>query len=136
MTLEIFLLVFLSSVLHAGWNYLAKTIPSGAPFVWLAAAVMTVVLLPWVALYLFWYGFAWTPANLAALALTGLLHLVYFLVLQKGYQVADLSLVYPLARGSGPVFTTIGAVWLLGEQVTLFPVFGLLLIVLVLKRVV
>lgn len=118
MTGLVLALVVFSSFLHAGWNYLAKTIPNGAAFVWLLAVVMSVLLLPLAAAYVWWYGFDWTPLNAAALLTTGVLHLVYFLVLQQGYAAADLSVVYPLARGSGPVFTTLGAVVLLGESVT------------------
>ena len=34
---------------------------------------------------------------------TGALHAVYFVLLQRGYAAGDLSLVYPLARGTGPL---------------------------------
>lgn len=51
-----------------------------------------------------------------AIAATGVLHLAYFLLLQRGYQVGDLSVVYPLARGSGPLLSIVAAVWLLGER--------------------
>jgi drug/metabolite transporter (DMT)-like permease len=127
-TIPILLLVFASSVLHAGWNYLAKTVPSGLPFVWLCAIVMMSVLLPAVVGYAIIFGLEYTPAIIGALLVTGMLHLVYFLVLQKGYQSGDLSVVYPLARGSGPVFSTLGAVVLLGEQVTMVSLTGLIFV--------
>lgn len=50
------------------------------------------------------------------MAVTGTLHLVYFLLLQRGYRVGDLSVVYPLARGSGPLLSIVAAVWLLNER--------------------
>jgi membrane protein YdbS with pleckstrin-like domain len=50
-------LVLLSAVLHAVWNFLAKTIPGGAAFVWLLAAVMSVLLLPLALGYVVLYGF-------------------------------------------------------------------------------
>lgn len=123
------LLVLFSAVLHAVWNFLAKTIPGGAAFVWLLAAVMSVLLLPLSIAYVVLYGFDWSAVNLGALLLTGVLHLVYFLVLQKGYAVADLSVVYPLARGSGPVFATLGAVLFLHEQLSAYSLAGLSLVV-------
>ncbi|TNE55024.1 MAG: EamA family transporter [Bacteroidetes bacterium] len=129
MSPDVLLLVLLASVLHASWNYLAKTVPSGAPFVWLTAVVMSILLLPLAAGYVWFYGFVFTPETLAALLLTGILHLVYFLVLQVGYQRSDLSVVYPLARGSGPVFATLGAVLFIGEQVSLQAILGLCLVV-------
>src|SRR5690606_39079426 len=59
----------------------------------------------------------------------GLLHLVYSLFLQRGYQVADLSVVYPIARGTGPMLSTIGAFLLLGETPSTYGVLGLIAIV-------
>ncbi len=123
------LLVLCSAVLHAIWNFLAKTIPGGAAFVWLLAVVMSVLLLPFSFVYIALYGFEWSALNVGALLLTGVLHLVYFLVLQKGYAVADLSVVYPLARGSGPVFATLGAVLFLHERLSPFSIAGLGLVV-------
>jgi uncharacterized membrane protein len=47
---------------------------------------------------------------------SGVLHLGYFVFLQRGYAVGDLSLVYPLARGTGPLLATLAAIVLLGEK--------------------
>lgn len=47
---------------------------------------------------------------------SGVLHLGYFVFLQRGYAVGDLSLVYPLARGTGPLLATAAAIVLLGER--------------------
>ncbi len=41
---------------------------------------------------------------------------VYFVLLQRGYESGDLSLVYPLARGTGPILATAGAIAILGER--------------------
>ena len=49
---------------------------------------------------------------------SGALHAGYFVLLQRGYRVGDLSLVYPLARGSGPLLATVAAVAFLGERPT------------------
>jgi drug/metabolite transporter (DMT)-like permease len=57
------------------------------------------------------------------------LHLGYSLALQAGYRASDLSLVYPIARGSGPLLSFVGAVLLLGERPTLLAALGLVLIV-------
>ncbi len=65
-----------------------------------------------------------------ALFATGVLHLCYSLVLQAGYRASDLSLVYPLARGSGPLLSFFGAALLLGEQVTGLSILGVVLVVL------
>jgi drug/metabolite transporter (DMT)-like permease len=50
------------------------------------------------------------------------------MLLDRGYRSGDLSVVYPLARGSGPLITMLGAVLLLQEQPTALAVGGALLI--------
>jgi drug/metabolite transporter (DMT)-like permease len=47
---------------------------------------------------------------------SGVLHVGYFTNLQRGYRHGDLSVVYPLARGSGPVLSVAAAVLFLGER--------------------
>lgn len=123
--LFIYLSVLLAAALHAYWNFLAKTIPSGAPFVWLVALCSTVVLLPVVVWYTIVYGLPTDAKSLIFLAGSAVTHLVYFLILQQGYQKADLSVVYPLARGTGPLFSTLGAVLFLQEKLTWLGVLGL-----------
>jgi drug/metabolite transporter (DMT)-like permease len=64
-----------------------------------------------------------------AIAGSAALHLVYSLTLQKGYQAADFSIVYPTARGTGPMFAVVGAIVVLGEMPTLIGWIGILAIV-------
>jgi drug/metabolite transporter (DMT)-like permease len=109
-------LVLLAAVAHAAWNLLAKGAQGGAAFVWLAVGLSTVLYLP--ALGVVLAGDAdvlgWTALGL--MAGSGALHAVYFTALQRGYAAGDLSLVYPLARGTGPLLATIAAIVLLGER--------------------
>jgi drug/metabolite transporter (DMT)-like permease len=53
-------------------------------------------------------------------------HWLYYSALLKGYRVADLTVVYPLARGSGPLITALAAVVLLGESLGLLGILGVL----------
>lgn len=109
-------LVVLAAVLHASWNLIAKRAANvGAPFVFAYTLLSAVLYAPWVAWILWHEGMAWNPAIAACLLLTGALHLAYSLCLQKGYRVADLSVVYPVARGSGPALSSFGALLLLHE---------------------
>lgn len=105
-----------SAVLHATWNLLAKRARGGAEFVWLFAAMTVVIHGPLVAVYVLIAkpSFTWAHAGLALGS--GVLHVFYFISLQRGYRMADLSLVYPTARGSGPALATLLAVLLLGER--------------------
>ncbi len=61
--------------------------------------------------------------------MTGVLHMGYSLTLQAGYRVSDLSLVYPLARGTGPLLSFLAATFILKEPAGLVSVLGVLLIV-------
>ena len=59
-----------------------------------------------------------TARHWLSLAATSVLHLLYSLSLQRGYRVSDLSVVYPIARGTGPLLSFVGAAVLLGETPT------------------
>ena len=64
-----------------------------------------------------------------ALLASGIVHLVYFNILLAGYRAADLTVVYPVARGTGPLLAASGAVVWLGERVTVAGVAGIAAIV-------
>lgn len=49
---------------------------------------------------------------------TAVIHAAYFLLLQRGYRAGDLSLVYPVARGTGPLLATLAAIALFSERPT------------------
>src|SRR3546814_14919025 len=72
---------------------------------------------------------AWGGAAVGFIFLSALIHLAYSLCLQRGYQVADLSVVYPVARRTGPMLASVGAFLLLGEDISAPGVAGLLLVV-------
>jgi uncharacterized membrane protein len=57
-----------------------------------------------------------TLAGVGFMAGSGLLHVGYFSSLQHAYEKGDLSVVYPLARGSGPVLSVAAAILFLGER--------------------
>ncbi|WP_245516293.1 EamA family transporter [Ancylobacter aquaticus] len=119
MALPTLLLVILASFIHAAWNLLAKRAASVGPaFVFAYNLVACVAYAPWVLYLLAEDAIRWTWQGGAFVLLSGLIHLAYSLCLQRGYQVADLSVVYPVARGTGPMLSTIGAVLLLGEPLT------------------
>jgi multidrug transporter EmrE-like cation transporter len=67
--------------------------------------------------------------ELGLMAGSAALHSAYFILLNQGYRVGELSLVYPLARGTGPLLSTIAAIVLLGERPAALAVAGALLII-------
>lgn len=106
-------LVLTAALLHALWNLAAKQAGGDHRFAFLSAALVSVLWLP-VAV---WFGLEqladWSPSAWACVAASAVLHLLYFTVLLKGYQASDLSVVYPVARGSGPLLTVVlASVWL------------------------
>ena len=117
MTLASLLLVILASFVHASWNLLAKrAAPVGPVFVFAYNLVSCVAYAPWVLWFMAQGTIDWTAIGIGFVALSGMIHLAYSLCLQRGYQVADLSVVYPVARGTGPMLSTIGAILILGEM--------------------
>jgi uncharacterized membrane protein len=125
-----FALVVLAALIHATWNLLSKrAAAAGATFVFAYNLVACAVYAPWVAWLLARGALAWSLPVVVCILLSGLIHLAYSLCLQRGYQVADLSVVYPVARGTGPMLSFLGAVLLLGELPSAQGVLGLLAVV-------
>jgi drug/metabolite transporter (DMT)-like permease len=129
MSLYVLVLVLTAAVLHASWNVLAKKTKGKIPFIWLQYIASNILYLP----FLFFQKNLDNTISLQPLLWFSLssavLHLGYFIVLQKGYSSADLSVVYPLARGSAPLISFIAAIVFLNEQLKLSSAIGLFLII-------
>jgi drug/metabolite transporter (DMT)-like permease len=129
MTIVAFALVFAAALIHATWNLLAKRVNSGLSFIFLLNLFATLIYTP-IAISVFWsQHLAISLITIAAMLGSAVIHILYFVMLQKGYQSGDLSLVYPLARGTGPLLSTLLAIGLLGERPTHVAMVGILLIV-------
>src|ERR1700733_7782691 len=129
MSLYVLVLVLTAAVLHATWNLLAKKTKGRTPFIWLQYIASNILYLP----FLFFqanqdYTIYLRPLLWFSIS-SAMLHLGYFIVLQKGYRSADLSVVYPLARGSAPLVSFIAAIVFLHEQLKLSSAIGLFLII-------
>ena len=121
-------LVISAALLHASWNFLLKKSGGGIGVLTLSAVTATVMLTP-VSLYLIVKGFTFTPAIIGMMVGSGTIHLAYFLLLDRAYRSGgDLSVVYPLARATGPLLTIIAATFFLGERMSVIAIFGALLI--------
>ncbi len=129
MPLLAFLAVLLAAVAHSTWNLFAKKAAGSRHFVWLYSVGSLTLYLPIVAWVIVVQQPQFGPAQWLALTGTSVLHLGYSLALQAGYRASDLSLVYPIARGSGPLLSFVGAALLLRERPTLLAALGLVLIV-------
>jgi drug/metabolite transporter (DMT)-like permease len=122
-------LVLLAAVCHASWNISAKFAAESRHFVWLFSAGSVIVYGPVVIGVLIVEQPVFEARHWLALGATSILHLLYSLSLQAGYRASDLSVVYPVARGTGPLLSFVGAAILLGEAVTGRSLVGMLLIV-------
>ncbi|MEU4515814.1 DMT family transporter [Nonomuraea wenchangensis] len=123
------LLVLVAAFAHASWNLLSKrsSQADGMVFVWLVAVAGAALWAPLFAGYLVVAGVpSWT--DLAVISGSTALHLGYFLLLQRGYGTGDLSMVYPVARGTGPVLASLVAVLFLGERPSVANVAGIVLV--------
>lgn len=107
-----------AAIAHAVWNItVKKTGASGPSFIWAGVVVGAIIFAPFGITSLISDGTdlsRWLPLILVS----GALQVVYFLVLQRGYRLGDVSVVYPLARGTGPLLAVILAIVLLGERPT------------------
>jgi uncharacterized membrane protein len=122
-------LVLTAAILHAWWNLLTKKAMGKIPFIWLMYVASNIIYLPSV-VYEFSTGEKIYSQPLVWFSLgSAVLHLSYFIILQKGYRNADLSAVYPLARGAGPLFSSVAAILFLHEPLKLTSTLGLVLII-------
>jgi drug/metabolite transporter (DMT)-like permease len=110
---HVFAAVLAAAAMHAGWNsflklkiepFLAMTLVTGA---------CGIVALPPLLVFGFPIAAAW-PWVIASVVL----HLGYYFALSAAYARADMSQVYPIARGGAPLLTATASTLLLREPVT------------------
>lgn len=128
MPLSALALVLLSACTHAVWNLSAKRAAGCRHFVFLYSTLSILLYLPIVGWILWTTRPEFGLQHWLALLGSGVLHLGYSLALQAGYRSSDLSLVYPLARGFGPLLSFALAVVLLGERPGPHALAGVLLV--------
>jgi uncharacterized membrane protein len=126
--LKAFLLVAFAALAHATWNFLAKRAAHSKHLIWFSSVTEALLFAP----LAFWVlQGAWSTLGLRSavcLLATGILHLLYTESLLRGYRAGDLTMVYPLARGTGPLLSFAGAVLLLHEHPSLLAAAGAMLV--------
>ncbi|MGH3137817.1 MAG: EamA family transporter [Gaiellaceae bacterium] len=112
-----------AAFLHAFWNLLLARAPDVQAATAVALLVGIVAFAPLAAV-------AWEADSQVwpFLAVTSLLQLTYFVLLTAAYTRADLSFVYPIARGSAPVIVLAAGAVVLGETASETQVGGILLV--------
>jgi drug/metabolite transporter (DMT)-like permease len=129
MSVQALLLVIAAAILHAAWNLVTKQVNGRLPFFWVIGLFSSVICMPFVSWQIFRQSVEVTPTVWLFALVSAALHSVYFLVLQTGYRKADLSIVYPIARGSGPFISVIGAIILFNERPGWLALIGVALII-------
>lgn len=119
-------LVFLltAASLHALSNALIKQAHDKLAFTWWMLTVNLIIGLP-----LIWFAGNVPPIGWTLITVSGLIEALYFITLTRAYALGDLSQVYPVARGSAPLFVLLWAVLFLDETPTPGGLLGILLIV-------
>jgi drug/metabolite transporter (DMT)-like permease len=115
----VLVLIALAAVLHATWNVMLKT--SGDPLRTSGRGMIagTLIGLPFAALAWWLAGRPGIPPEAWALGIvSGLVEVVYLVLLAGAYRRGDLSVVYPIARGTAPVLTVLSGVALLQERIS------------------
>ena len=127
MTAVSLILVLLAAVAHASWNLLLKRADDPEVFAWCLLVVATVLLAP-LGVVLFSYNSV-DVTGLWFILATIALHVLYFNLLARGYVQGDLSLVYPVARGMGPMLVPVLAVVFLNEKIEPLAIGGIAAII-------
>jgi drug/metabolite transporter (DMT)-like permease len=118
-------LVVLAGLIHASWNIAAKHAGGDVRFAAFSGFVMMLFWAPlgaWVAVDELP---GWGAAQWSVVLASSILHTLYFIALLRGYRKADLTVVYPLARGSGPLLSSLAAIFVLGERITALGLAGI-----------
>lgn len=123
MPLSAFLLVLAAAVVHAGWNLLLADAEDTYAATAVAAVVGVIAFAPVAAL-------TWrvNPAVLPFAAMSSGLELLYLVLLSTGYSLAAMSFVYPIARGSAPVFVLLVGALVLHASISPLGAGGVLLV--------
>ncbi len=110
---------------HATCNLLVKrAAAAGAPFLWLSLTLAIPLYAPLAVAVFLLTGVRPMLTDVLWMFGSAALNVAYFVFLQRGYRVGDLSVVYPLARGTGPVLSTAAAIAVLGERPTPIAISG------------
>jgi len=117
----VFFLVITSSVFHALWNFFARKVKGNMGVIYIGLFVATIALSPFILfINIAQPSFIYSPYNPKAaifILISGLIHVVYFACLGAAYKFGEISVVYPVARGTGVGLTSLVAYFILGERV-------------------
>ena len=113
MQTEVMLLVLLGALLHAAWNAgiraAADTFAQMVALT-LGSALIAAIALPFLPLP--------APASWPYLAASVCAHFIYFVLVARAYEHSELSVSYPLMRGTAPLLTALATVVFFGAHLS------------------
>ncbi len=121
MSTTLFVIVLVAAVFHATWNFYARKMSGNLVVFWFALWVSVITLSPFVAVLTILRGagevWAMYHAGYVYMIGTGVFHIGYFILLARAYEHGEISVVYPVARGSGIGATALCGWLILGEEI-------------------
>lgn len=112
MPLSVFAAVLVGAALHASWNAIVKAGSDKVLSAVLVAGGSALIALP----FLFFLP-APAPESWPFLAASTAVQTLYFILVALAYQATEMSLAYPLMRGSAPVLVALASILILGERI-------------------
>ena len=123
METHVFLIIILASIMHITWNGMVKNHPnkviavSGIVFGHVPLALIAIIFLP-----------APGVESIPYIIVSAFIHQGYQWYLLTAYQIGDLTKVYPIARGFGPIVAITISIIFLGLTISNFAILSILLI--------
>jgi len=128
MSLTIFSLALLSGLFHATWNFFSKKKAAEDSVIIAGETVANISLLPLTCLLIYLYGF--DSRCLVYVLFSGILEGIDFLLIIKAYQSSDISMAYPVSRGTGVMLIAIIGTLIFGEEISNLSKLGIFLVLL------
>jgi len=119
-----FVLVIVSALLHALWNFMTKRVSGNLSVLYIGLVFASILLLPFALVFIIADGLL--PSGLVYILATGIVHAFYFFFLSKAYTYGNISIVYPVARGCGVIGTALIAMLLLRESLSIIGIAGII----------
>jgi len=122
-----FLLVILSALLHASWNFVAKKHAGNYSVIYLSflfsSVVTGIVAIPYIK------GIELNTDLVVLLLAAGVFHAIYGFVLTFAYKNGDISTLYPIVRGSGIAGAVMLSMVILHEHLSSISGFGVYIVI-------
>ena len=125
-----FILVFVSAIIHASWNVTIRHVKGNTPVLVFAHFLGTCMSFPFTLLSISSYSAFSSLHVMGLLFLSTVAHAAYILLLSAAYTFGDVGLVYPLARGTAIVLSTLASRFTsLGKTFSIFEIVGIAIVV-------